>query len=84
MYELSDLIDAGLLLPEEAAVLGPLPAKAQMVWSWLTHVWTRALQGELGCAALPVPAFGLVMKELGDARHAIGTAMTCALRRLDP
>ena len=54
----------------------PLPAKAQMVWSWLTHAWTRALQGELGCATMPGPAFGVVMKELGDARHAIGIAMT--------
>ena len=66
----------GLLLEEETAILAPLPSKAQVVWAWQTHVWTRALAGDLGCSPCPNQAFGVAMKEVMEARHAIGTANT--------
>ena len=50
---LDDLVAAGLLLRHEAAALAPLPSKAQVVWAWLTHFWSRALRGGFACSAVP-------------------------------
>ena len=52
-----DAVGKGLLLPQEAAVLEPLPSRTQMVFAWLAAFFQRALTEE-GAEALgttPVP-----------------------------
>ena len=75
--ELDDLVKAGLLLRHEADALSPLPSKAQVVWAWQTHFWSRALGGEL--ATTPVAHAAqlapLVMQKCMAARGAIGSAL---------
>ena len=39
---LEDAIGKGILLPEEAIVLTPLPSRSQMVFTWLMDFWSRA------------------------------------------
>eukprot|EP00908_Phaeocystis_cordata_P026180 Transcript_865.p1 GENE.Transcript_865~~Transcript_865.p1 ORF type:complete len:493 (+),score=222.21 Transcript_865:96-1574(+) len=81
--ELGDLVRAGLLLPHEEKALQEIaaaheePSKAQQVWAWQTHFWTRALGGQLGTTPVPHAAMvmPLIMKRCMDGRGAIGTAL---------
>ena len=59
---------AKLLRPHEAEALAPLASKAQVVWAWQTHFWTRALGGDLGTTPVPHAAMlaPLVMKRCVD------------------
>ena len=36
----------GLLLDHEARTLQPLASKSAVVWTWMSHFWTRALANE--------------------------------------
>ena len=73
LEDMDDLVDAGLLMPYEAEVLAPLPCKAQVVWAWQTHFWSKAISGELGCTKVPQPgqAFGIAARTCQEARDAI-------------
>jgi len=75
--ELADLVRGKLLRPYEAEALAPLASKAQVVWAWQTHFWTRALSGELGTSPVPHAAMlaPLVMQRCMDGRGAIGLAL---------
>ena len=77
---LDDLVHAGLLLPEEAQALAPLPSKGQVVWSWLTHFWARVLSGELDVTPVPHAATlqPMIMQKCLNGQDAIGTALTFA------
>jgi len=75
--DLDDVIQAGLLLPHEAAALAPLTSKAQVVWAWQLRLWTRLLSGDFGASPIPhaTHVAPLVMERCVQGRAAIGTAM---------
>jgi hypothetical protein len=75
--ELADLVSAGLLRNDEAAALAPLPSKAQVVWTWMTAFWTKALGGSLALTPPPHAAqlMPLVMDKCMKGRGAIGSAL---------
>ena len=68
---------AGLLLEHEARAIAPLPSKAQVVWAWQAHFWSRACTGELGNTkpAQPGQVYGIAMSECMAARSAIATGI---------
>ena len=75
--ELDDLVKAGLLLRHEADALAPLPSKAQVVWAWQTHFWSRALGGELAVSRVPnaETVAPVVMQKCMQGRGSIGLAL---------
>ena len=83
-----DAVGKGLLLPQEAAVLEPLPSRTQMVFAWLAAFFQRALTEE-GAEALgttPVPhahmQAPLVLKRCAEGRGAAGGALTIVCTQL--
>ena len=74
---LADLVRAKLLKPHEAEALAPLASRAQVVWAWQTHFWTRALGGDLDTTPVPHAAMlaPLVMKRCMDGRGAVGLGL---------
>eukprot|EP00440_Ansanella_granifera_P009966 gb/GFBE01010806.1/.p1 GENE.gb/GFBE01010806.1/~~gb/GFBE01010806.1/.p1 ORF type:complete len:186 (+),score=27.95 gb/GFBE01010806.1/:1-558(+) len=67
---MEDLCEAGLLEPHEVEELRGRPQKAQLVWSWMTHLWQRL------CEQSRVPqAVGMVsavLEKCATGRNAIG------------
>mmetsp|Transcript_5248 Transcript_5248/g.8804 ORF Transcript_5248/g.8804 Transcript_5248/m.8804 type:complete len:324 (+) Transcript_5248:2-973(+) len=84
---LDGLVKAGLLLPQEAAVLKPLPSKSQMIFSWLFDFWSHALaENSSGLGTSPVPNAAqqapIVLKRVLDGRGAAGGALAVVFTQI--
>ncbi|KAL3916691.1 MAG: hypothetical protein SGPRY_006711 [Prymnesium sp.] len=84
--DLSELVNEGILLPEEVAALEGVPSKSQMVFSWLADFWSRALSDEcdLGTSRIPHAAYiaPSVIKRCLDGRGAAGGALALVFTQL--
>ncbi|KAL1522857.1 hypothetical protein AB1Y20_017824 [Prymnesium parvum] len=83
---LDELVEDGLLLPEEAAALDGLPSKSQMVFQWVAEFWTKALDPDSDFATTRSPhVFFIapaVLKRCMDARGAAGGALALVYTQL--
>jgi hypothetical protein len=85
---LDDAVDKGLLLPHEAAILTSLPSRTQMVFSWLSEFWAKALSESghevLGTSKVPHAAnqAPIVLKRCLDGRGAAGGALALVYTQL--
>ena len=75
--QLDDVIAAGLLLDHEARTLQPLASKSAVVWTWMSHFWTRALANELNTTPIPHAAqlSPMVMAKCMQGRGAVGLTL---------
>lgn len=81
--DLDDLVSNGLLEPQEAEALAPLPSKAQVIWTWQVNFWHRALstdeatRGGLQCTKISNGPYlePLVMEKCMGARGGIGLCL---------
>ena len=85
---LDDAVGKGLLLPHEATLLEPLPSRSQMVFTWLSDFFNRALAEDgpqlLGTspvahAQMQAP---VVIKRCLDGRGAAGGALALVYTQL--
>jgi hypothetical protein len=71
--DLSDLVEDKLLTEHEATLLENEPAKSQIVWVWISSVFTRmCLDGRLPD---PLKNQETMLDFCGEARNAIGTIL---------
>lgn len=79
--DLRDLIEAGLLLPEEHQALGGVPSKPQVVWTWMSGFFTHLAVGS-GALGSTLPFPGTTLWQLHNlcrqGRGAIGGALALA------
>jgi len=76
---LDDLVAAGLLHEHEARTLLPLASKPQVVWSWMTSFWVRALGTDNALGTTLIEHASMLSPLVHDrcmrGRGAIGTAL---------
>jgi len=78
--EFQDLVDKGLLLREEMAILGPLSSRPQCVWAWMCSYMAHLAYGEAAHGGSRMPHAVTMFPKLLDfccaARDSIGKLFT--------
>ncbi|CAK0823448.1 unnamed protein product [Prorocentrum cordatum] len=78
--DFQDLVDKGLLLQEEAAIIGPLSSRPQCVWAWMCSYMAHLAYGEAAHGGSRMPHAVTMFPKLLDfccaARDSIGKLFT--------